>query len=563
METVVRTRWPTSSRRTDPTATPELLLTGGRILHGPVAGPDADTPGFAEALAVTGSTIQAIGETDRIEALAGPGTTVVDLDGRTVVPGLHDSHLHVLRGGLTWTDEVLWFEVPTLDDALGRLRDEVARRPSGTWIRVVGGWHPGQFREQRGPSSAELTDLAPDHPVYVQLLYEEAVLNDAAMRAAGITAEADDPPLGSFERDPDTGEPTGVVRGIGAFNHCLGRIPALADDDQVTSTAAMLRHLTTYGLTGAIDPGGFGMTPEAYMPVFQLWRDRALTLKVRTYVCPVTRGDEVAELTAWLRHAQPGFGDAWLRHLGIGEIAHFGCHDLEGLTDFTVSNAAKQELEAILLDAARRGWPVHMHAVLDDTASAILDVWERVDVQASIRSARWSLAHAEPISDRNLDRVAALGAGIAVQDRLVYRATDSARVWGEEAVRGGPPLRSILERGIPLGAGSDATRVASPNPWVSLWWLVTGRTFDDGPERDPSQCLTRLEALAAYTSGSAWFAFEEHDRGTIEVGMAADLAVLSDDYFTVDDDAIRRLRSDLTIVEGRPVHAVGAFDGLA
>lgn len=557
-------RWPTHSRRIDPTATPDLVLTGGRVVHGQLAGADDQTGGgFADALAVTDGTIQAVGDAATIERLAGPATTVIDVAGRTVIPGLHDSHLHVLRGGLTWSDEVLWFELPSLNDALERLRAEVARRPAGAWIRAVGGWHPGQFRERRGPTSAELTALAPHHPIYVQLLYEEAVLNDAAMRAAGITAEVDDPPLGSFERDPTTGEPTGTIRGIGAFNHCLGQIPPLSSEAQLASTQRMLSDLNAYGLTGAIDPGGFGMPPEAYEPIFQLWRDQAMTLKIRTYVCPVTRGREREELSAWMRHARPGFGDAWLRHLGIGEITHFGCHDLEGLTDFAVTDTARQELEEILLDAARRGQPVHMHSVLDDTTSKILDVWERIDAHHPIRSSRWSLAHAEPISEANLDRVARLGAGIAVQDRLVYRATDSANAWGADVVRRSPPLRSMLDRGIPLGAGTDATRVASPNPWVSLWWLVTGQGFDAGPERAASQCLSRLEALDAYTRGSAWFSFEEHDRGRLQAGLAADIAVLSDDYLTVDDDAIRTLGSELTIVEGQPVHAVGPFDGLA
>ena len=554
-------RWPRGPRSLDATAPPDLVLHGGRIATGRLTA--SDRPTFCSAIALSRGTVQALGDDTDLLRGTSSNTTVVDLEGRTVVPGLHDSHLHVLRGGLTWSDEVLWFEVASLAAALDLLRTEVARRPAGSWIRAVGGWHPGQFAEGRGPTSAELTELAPEHPVYVQLLYEEAVLNDAAMRAAGIDRTADDPPLGTFERDPTTGEPTGTVRGIGAFNHCLSRVASRSSEDQVASTEAMLRHLNTYGLTGAIDPGGFGMPPEAYEPIFQLWRDEGMTLKVRTYVCPATRGAEREELTAWMRHTRPGFGDTWLRNLGIGEITHFGCHDLEGLTDFSVSDDARAELEAILLDAARRGRPVHMHSVLDDTTSAILDVWERVDAQHPIASARWSLAHAEPISDANLDRVAALGSGIAVQDRLVYRATDSAHAWGEDVVREAPPLRRILDRGIPLGAGTDATRVASPNPWVSLWWLVTGRTFDAGPERDPSQCLSRAEALDAYTRGSSWFAFEEHDRGTLAAGQAADLAVLDDDYFTVEDDEIRHLGAELTAVEGHVVHASGPFAGLA
>jgi predicted amidohydrolase YtcJ len=551
-------RWRRPERVLPTGRAPDLVLRGGDVLL------DADgaSPRFASAVAVTDGTIVAVGDAATAMAAASPATQVVDLDGRLVIPGLIDSHIHVVRGGLTWEDELFWYEVPSLEEGFELIRAEVARTPPGTWIRVVGGWHHGQFREGRGPTHDELTRLAPEHPVYVQLLYEEAVVNAAALRAADIVTGVDDPPLGSFERDPETGEPTGTIRGIGAFNHVLSKVAPLSPDDQARSTASMLRALNRYGLTGAMDTGGFGMVPEAYEPLFQLWRDDGLTVKLRLYTSAATRGHEVDELTGWLRHARPGFGDAWLRHVGVGEIALFGCHDLEGLTDFHVDDATKDDLEVLLLDVARRGWPLHMHAVLDTTISAILDVWERVDRAASIAPLRWSLAHAEPIGDDDLDRVQRLGAGIAVQDRLVYRATDSARWWGEEAVRGGPPLRRILDRGIPLGAGTDATRVASPNPWVSLWWLTTGRTFDAGPERDPAQCLTRLEALDAYTRGSAWFSFEEHDRGSIAVGKAADLVVLDDDYFTVDDDAIRRLGADITIVEGAVVHATGSFEGL-
>jgi hypothetical protein len=464
---------------------------------------------------------------------------------------------------LTWTDEVFWYETPSLDDALGLLAVRAAAQPPGTWLRVVGGWHPGQFTERRGPTRQELTQRFPDHPVYVQLLYEEAVLNDAGLRAAGITREAADPALGTFVRDPDTGEPTGSVRGIGAFMHCLGHMPTPDDAGQIRGTAEMMATLNAWGVTAGIDAGGLGMPPERYEPLFALWRAGAMTVRTRLYVGPNTRGGEHDELTGWLRHTRPGFGDGWLRHVGIGEITIFGCHDLEGLTNFVVDDTSRAELEVICRQIATRGWPLHMHAVLDDTISTVLDVWERVDRDVPLVRLRWSLAHVEPISQRNLERVAALGCGIAVQDRMVYRATDSAAVWGAGAVRNGPPLRDILDRGIPLGAGTDSTRVASPNPWVSLWWLVTGDTFDDGPRRAAQQCLTRAEALDAYTTGSAWFSFEETDRGRLDVGMAADLAVLTDDYFSVPAERIRDLASDLTLVDGRVVHVAGSFSGLA
>lgn len=543
-----------------------VVLRGGRVYvgsDGRLGGPGRPRARFAEAIALGDGTVLTTGTAEEVARHVTATTEVVDLRGRTVVPGLIDSHLHLVRAGLTWTEEVRWFEVPTLERALSLLGESASRLPAGTWLRVVGGWHPGQFAERRGPIAGELTRLFPDHPVYVQLLYEEAVLNAAGLRACGITAGVDDPPNGTFLRDPATGEPTGVVRGVGAFTHCLARMPTPRPADQVTGTRQALATLNAYGITGAADPGGIGVGPDAYGALFEIWRADELPVRIRLYLGSHTRGREHGELAGWLDHVQPGFGDPWLRYLGLGEIAMFGCHDLEGLTRFTVDEAAKRDLEAVLREAARRRWPVHLHAVLDSTADAILDVWERVAADLPIRDLRWSLAHAEPVSARNLDRIAALGAGIAVQDRLVYRAADSARAWGEATVRCAPPLREIARRGIPLGGGTDATRVSSPNPWVSLWWLVTGKTVDGGPRRVAGQCLDRASALDAYSAGSAWFSFEDHVRGSLRPGMAADLAVLSDDYFTVPEDEIPAIRSVLTLVDGRAVHAEDAFAGLA
>lgn len=541
------------------TPAPDVLLRGGRVY----VGRGEDGPQFADALALAGGRITAVGKESAVADGVSSDTMVLDLDGRTVVPGLIDSHLHLVRGGSTWTQEVHWFEVPTLAEALDLLDERARRVPPGSWLQVVGGWHPGQFAERRGPTSEELTRRFPNNPVYIQLLYEEAVLNAAALDACGITAETSDPPLGAFDRDPATGRPTGTVRGVGAFMHCLTRVPEPSLEDQAEGTRRLMATLNSWGVTGGIDAGGLGLPPEGYEPLFGLWRARGMTVRTRLYVGPFTRGDEERELSGWLRHTRPGFGDEWLRHIGLGEITVFGCHDLEGLTDFTVDEASRGKLETIMRDAAARRWPVHMHSVLDSTTDAVLDVWEKVAADHPIGELRWSLAHLDPVSERNLDRIAALGLGIAVQNRLVYRATASAAAWGADAVRSAPPLRSIVERGIPLGAGTDSTRVASPNPWVALWWLVTGRTLDDGPERTADQCLDRATAMDAYTVGSAWFSFEEDTRGRLAPGMAADLAVLSDDYFSVADSAIPGLRSVLTLVDGRPVFTDGPFAGLA
>ncbi|QBI20902.1 amidohydrolase [Egibacter rhizosphaerae] len=537
------------------TRSAELVLTGGEVFVGLGLGRE-------RAVAIADGRVLAVGSDEQCRSTAGPGTVVVDLQGRTVVPGLIDSHVHVVRAGLTWSWELRWDEVPSLREGLDVIARAARQRPRGEWLAVVGGWHPGQFVEHREPTLAELEEVAPDHPVYVQLLYERALLNRAAMRACGLDAGTPDPAGGRFLRD-EQGAPTGVVTGVPAFNAVLSAVPAPDRAAAVASTRQLAEHLLAFGLTGVVDPGGFGMDADTYAPLFELWRGHALPLRTRLYVCPTAPGQEEADVDGWLRHQASGFGDPWLRLTGIGEIAAFGCHDMEGLAPHEVTPESAAVLERVGERIAARGWPLHLHAIRDETIDAVLDVWERIDAHTPLAGLRWSLAHADAISSRNLGRLEALGAGIGVQDRLVYRGGDSAAAWGAEVAATAPPLRRMRDAGIPVGAGTDATRVASPNPWVSLWWLVTGGTLDGSPPRDPGERLTREEALHCYTAGSAWFSFEEHERGTLRPGARADLAVLDDDYFTVPEARIRELRAELTVVDGRALHAEGAFAHLA
>ncbi|MGH9051669.1 MAG: amidohydrolase, partial [Acidimicrobiia bacterium] len=413
--------------------------------------------------------------------------------------------------------------------------------PAGSWIRVLGGWHPGQLDERRAPTQEELDVAAPHNPVYVQLLYQEAFLNQAGLRAAGLETAGS---LGA------------------AFQEVLGRIPPAGHEARVASTKAFMAELNGLGMTGVVDPGGFGILPESYRALFDVWRRQEGTLRVRLYLVPWERGRELEQVREWVRYVHPGFGDGMLRYVGMGEVLSFSCHDIEGVKPFQMSASAKAELLEITRVLARHGWPAHVHAILDGTIGAVLDVWEEVDEELGLAGRRFSLAHAEPIGEENLQRVARLGAGIAVQDRLIFRSADSAALWGKEVAQRSPPLRRMLELGIPMGAGTDATVVTPHNPWRCLWWLVTGESLDGAVARIPEQRLTRAEALLIYTAGSAWFSFEETSRGTLEPGKLADLAVLSDDYFEVPAAEIPNLRSVLTMVDGRVVHAGEGFEGL-
>lgn len=509
-----------------------------------------------EAIAVRNGKVLATGSSEEVRDQAGASAEVIDLGGRRAIPGLIDSHIHFLRGGQTWDDIVRWDGVTSLEEGLRRISDAASVMPAGTWLRVLGSWHPGQFSEGRGPTQAELDRAAPDHPVYVQLLYEWALLSS---RAVGLAIGESDPPGGQIERD-GAGIPTGLIRGPGAFGSVLGQIPPPDRSAQTASTRSFMSDLNALGITGVIDPGGFGVVPESYGALFDTWRASQMTVRVGLYVVPGGRGTEVEDLRQWVRYIQPGFGDDMLRYVGAGEILTFGCHDMEGVRPFEVSPEAKADLREITRLLSTAGWPIHMHAVLDPTIGAILDVWEEVAADIGL-GGRMSLAHAEPIGQRNLERAKALGVGIAIQDRMIMRSADSAAFWGDEVGANAPPLRDILELGIPLGAGTDATVVASHDPWQCIHWLVTGESVDGAPPRSDRHRLTVEEALSAYTSGSAWFSLDEHKRGKLQPGMLADLAVLTDDPFNLDPDRLTDIQSDLTMVDGAIVHSAGPFAG--
>jgi predicted amidohydrolase YtcJ len=524
-----------------------LLLTGGPIWTGRRT---------VDAVGIVGERVVAAGErAEVVDLLPGPPIEV-DLGGRRAIPGLIDSHIHVLRGGLTWDQTTRWDDVDSLAEGLDRIRADAGVRPPGTWLRVLGGWHPGRFREGSGPTRTALDAASPDHPVYVQLLYEEGLLNTAGIERLLAGGE-----VPGVERD-EQGEPTGRVTGPAAFGKVLAGFGRPTREQEAASTRSLISTLASYGLTGAIDPGGFGITPESYATMFDLWRRDLLDMRIRLYLVPSGPGTELDDIRQWVRYVQPGFGDRMLRYVGMGEILSFGCHDMEGVRPFDVNETSRAELLEITELLAAHGWPVHMHAIFDDTISAVLDVWEEVNRRWDLHGRRFSLAHAEPIGRTNLERLRRLGAGIAVQNRLMYRAADSASVWGEEKAANSPPLGDILDLGIPLGAGTDATVVAPPNPWWSLWWLVTGRSVDGAPPRKARHRLSIEQALTAYTRGSAWFSFEEDDRGHLEQGALADVAVLSDDPFEVDPDRLPEVSAELTLVGGRPVHIGPGFTGL-
>lgn len=541
---------------------PDLVLHNARIWTG-LGCPEHDGP---TAIAITRDEVAAVGTESDVAGWTSTRTTVIDVAGRRVVPGLIDSHIHAVRAGISYLDELDWTEVRSVSDALNSIREAAARRPEGQWIPVLGGWHPTQFRdEKRMPAPAELTAAAPRHPVFVHPLYghdDHAVLNDAGLAALALLEDGDAPDGAELGRNPD-GSLDGTVRGVAFYQHVASVALRPTHERAVESTHAFFRRLAALGLTGVIDAGGLGMAPEKYRAIRALWRAGGLPIRVRLNHGAVTRGAEAREVATWLDVLDPGFGDDLLTVLGVGEVLHFGCHDWEGMTPFSIDAASYDELVETLRSAAERRWPLTIHAILDASIARVLDAMEEIDREHPVAALRWNICHAECASLDSLNRVKSLGIGLALQGRLGQKAGVCGGRWGDDVVRHAPPLGDIRARGIPFGAGTDSTRGASYNPWQALWWFVTGRSVDDGPRRDPEHRLDRATALEAYTRGSAWLSFEDDRRGVLRAGADADLAVLSQDYFTVPDDDIASTTADLTVVAGRVVHRTAAFDAVA
>ncbi len=533
------------------------------LLHGKIVTVD---PRFsiAQAVAVDQGRIAAVGTNAQIQAYIGPRTRVIDLHGRTVIPGLIDSHFHAIRQGLTWNHELHWQTVTSLAQGLKMLRDVAARTPPGTWIVVAGGWHESQFAENRKPTPSDLDAIASDHPIWVQYLYNEAYMNRAAMQILGVTAETKDPFGGRVLKDA-SGQPTGVVTGFGGINTFYFKIPRPSLDDQIRDTRDWFRELNRLGLTGFGDVAGGGLIwPGDYRAVTALHDRGELTVRAHWYMQPNRPGGELDVIKQFVATVRPGSGDDMLRPVGVGEQVLASSYDGDAFGPLPPQFTPKaiEDWRTAVRMIIESGWRFQVHATRNHSAEQLLPAIEEVNREIPVTSRRLSFAHMEDVTPATIRRIKALGGGITIQDRLFYSGDEIKENWPEDVSRKAPPVKTMLAMGLPVGAGTDATRVTPYNPFWSLWWLVTGKTIAGHPIRSPQERLSRAQALRLYTIGSAWFNMDEGQVGSIETGKYADLAVLSGDYLTVPEDAIKSLQSVLTIVGGKPVYAAGDYRSL-
>ncbi len=542
--------------------TADLILVNGRFTTLDTSNPNP------EAVAIAGGKFLAVGDEREVRALATPTTQVIDLKGRRVIPGLIDSHMHIIRGGLNYNMELRWDGVFSLADAMRMLKQQVDRTPAPQWVRVVGGFTEQQFAEKRLPTIEELNAVAPDTPVFILHLYDRALLNGAALRAVGYTKDTPNPPGGEIVKDA-AGNPTGLLLArpnATVLYATLAKGPKLPAEYQKNSTRHFMREVNRLGVTGVIDAGGgFQNYPDDYAIIEELHKDGQLTVRIAYNLFTQKPKEELADFSGWSKQVKPGQGDDLYRNNGAGEMLVYSAADFE---DFRVERPEmpanmETDLEPVIRLLAENRWPWRLHATYNETIDRALNVFEKVNKDIPFTGLNFIFDHAETITDRNIDRIAALGGGIAVQHRMAFQGEYFVERYGARAAERTPPVRRMLEKGVKVGAGTDATRVASYNPWVSLSWLVTGKTLGGMSLYPASNRVDRETALGLWTHANTWFSTEEGKKGRIKVGQLADLAVLSEDYFSVEDDQIKDITSVLTLLGGMPVHGDGDFKHLA
>jgi predicted amidohydrolase YtcJ len=528
-------------------AEPDLILVNGEILT-----MDDEHP-RAGAIAVTDDEISAVGSSRSVAKLAGRHTQTINLRGRTVIPGLVDGHTHAIRGGQSFDRETYWLDAGSLEEALSRVTRAAAEREPDEWVAVVGSWHPNQFSEKRAPTVAELSEASPVNPVYVQYLYDYALVNEAGIKALRLN-ESQTPPVPGIvvERDAN-GQATGrLLGGIGPFNTLVASILPASFEERKDSLENYFGALNMSGVTGFIDdsagPAG------SYETLFALSDEGRLTLRAGFRVPAQTPGNESAFFESVMAFRAPRERGGPTPFVGMGESVVFGVNDGVRMgPGFQATPEALAELEEVATLAASRRIPLEIHAYTDDAASQILDVFERVDAVHPIGNLRWAMAHLNTGSPETIARMKALGMAFSVQMGPYFEGPAILEANGPEvALRSA--ARAALDQGLRVAGGTDATRIGDYRVWPAVEFQVTGASLGNAVVRPPDQRMTRMEALRSYTLDSAWLAFDDDDRGSLEEGKLADLAVLDASYLRVPASRIGDIRALLTLRGGEAVY---------
>lgn len=527
---------------------------------------------FVEAIAMKDGIILDTGTAKNILASYKSSTTkTIDAKGKTVIPGLNDSHMHVIREGLNYNAELRWDGVKTLKRAMEMLKEQAARTPDGVWIKVIGGWNEYQFEEKRQPTIEEINAAVPDKPVFITYLYGKAFLNKKGIEVLGYNK--DTKYEGSVLEQDSKGNLTGLMYAKEtpkAIYMTMGLTTKLTPEERINSSIQFNRELNRFGLTSVIDAaGGSQNFPADYVTSLELAKQNKLSLRISYYLFAQQKGRELQDYEKWVAETQINKNDNLIVangyvEEGAGENIVASAADFENFLEprIVLSDEMEKDLEPIIRLLAKNKWPFRLHATYGESIDRMLNVFEKVNKEIPFNGLRWFFDHAETITPSELERVKKLGGGIAVQFRMYYQGELYNKLYGAPKTQL-PPIKKMLELGIPVGAGTDATRISTFNPWMSLHWLLTGKTIGGMQFWPKDQILDKFTALQLYTNGSAWFSGEEKEKGKLIKGMYADMAILSDDYFSVKTDDVRKIESVMTIVNGKIVYASAEYKALS
>jgi len=533
---------------------PETILYDGTIR----TVDEADS--VAEAVAIRDGRFLAVGDTDEVRALAGPDTDERDLAGRTVIPGLVDSHLHLRQVGMD-LDRVTLFDARSIADVLDAVEAEASSLPDGEWVLGGWGWHESQLDEERLPTRSELDEVAPDNPVFIPRGAHVAVVNSAAMARAGIDDDRADPDGGTIVRNPDTGKPNGVFLENARTELLEPVLPERGVDDYVADVERAMDELNSRGVTAAMEPGLERDELRAFQRVAV---DGHPTVRTCMYV-RVYEPDDVREGGSYF-HA--GFGNEMLKVGGVKYMLDGGVEgarlsepyrvvdEVQEQTDyhghFLLPEGGEDALYEIFELAAERDHQVQTHVVGDEAIELLLDAYEAADDVRDIEPLRWTAMHVFLPRDDQIARMKDLGVLPTVQNHSTYLGRNMELLWGEERAAKAIPIRTLLDAGMTVGGGTDAP-VVPWFPFESIWWMVTRNTVTAGT-LGPEEAITPEEALRLWTRDAAYTMHWEDEIGSIEPDKRADLAVLDRDILTCDPDDIRDTEVELTLVGGDVVH---------
>ncbi|SEB05020.1 amidohydrolase [Rubrimonas cliftonensis] len=544
----------------------DLIVFNANIFTGNLAQP------AATAFAVKNGRIYSVGGDREILILQGPATRMIDASGRRVIPGINDAHMHLLNEA-NYTYNVRWDGVPTLRLALTMLKEQADRTPDGHWVKVMGGWSPYQFEENRFPTMEELREAAPHRPLHVQYAYNRVFMNEAAMKAIGVgTEDFPDFQVLEFERD-EKGDHTGAVSGdTFGFLSLETLMPQPDLDEQLSSLIQTIHGLNRFGVTSVFDCGSRGY-PDAHVTAAMLMPESRFNLRM-SFVDMQFGSDSMvdAEISAITTTSPMSPGQNLNPSMAHGHVFRGAkaleteVHDHENFDRPAVILDPKRihrHVEQDIAKLVRRRIPFRMHISYDENITPFLDALEKMNETTPLDGLKWSIEHAETITSENILRVKTLGGGIALDPKMALHGDGFMKTYSREKALETPRLRALVDSGIPLAMTTDAFRATTFNPWVAISWMVTGKSVSGNQVLAEDNQLSRIEALNLFTKGAAWFTDAQAEMGRIAPGNLADFALLDRDYITVPQEEIKHVASVLTVVDGRVVFGAEEFIALS